>query len=34
MGRLADLRGILRYVPQYREKIFVIAMDGAIVGMR
>jgi amino-acid N-acetyltransferase len=31
MGRLADLRGILRYVPQYRERIFVIAMDGAIV---
>src|ERR1044072_2621720 len=31
MGRFADLRGILRYVPQYREKIFVIAMDGAIV---
>ena len=31
MGQLADLRGILRYVPQYRERIFVIAMDGAIV---
>jgi amino-acid N-acetyltransferase len=31
MGRLSDLRGILRYVPQYRERIFVIAMDGAIV---
>ena len=31
MSRLADLRGILRYVPQYRERIFVIAMDGAIV---
>ena len=26
-----DLRGILRYVPQFREKTFVIAVDGAIV---
>jgi amino-acid N-acetyltransferase len=31
MRRLADLREILRYVPQYREKIFVIALDGAVV---
>src|SRR5271168_98767 len=31
MLRLTDLRGILRYVPQYRERVFVIAMDGAIV---
>jgi amino-acid N-acetyltransferase len=31
MHRLADLREILRYVPQYRDKIFVIAADGAIV---
>ncbi len=31
MMRLADLREILRYVPQYREKIFVIALDGLIV---
>src|SRR5271167_4720205 len=31
MLRLTALRGILRYVPQYREKVFVIAMDGAIV---
>ncbi|HYT87534.1 MAG TPA: amino-acid N-acetyltransferase [Gemmataceae bacterium] len=31
MLRLADLREILRYVPQYREKLFVIALDGAIV---
>src|SRR5204862_1647754 len=31
MLRLADLRGILRYVPQYRDRIFVIAVDGAIV---
>src|SRR5437016_121700 len=29
--RLADLREILRYVPQYRDKTFVIAIDGAIV---
>ncbi|MBN2508440.1 MAG: amino-acid N-acetyltransferase [Verrucomicrobia bacterium] len=26
-----DLRGILHYIPQFREKTFVIAMDGAIV---
>jgi amino-acid N-acetyltransferase len=31
MRRLTDLREILRYVPQYRGKVFVIAMDGAIV---
>src|SRR5213080_2899269 len=31
MLRLADLRGILRYVPQYRDRIFVIAIDGVIV---
>ncbi len=31
MLRLADLREILRYVPQYRDKTFVIAIDGAIV---
>ena len=30
--RATDLRGILRYVPQFREKTFVIAVDGAIVG--
>src|SRR5438876_11732523 len=29
--RLVDLREILRYVPQYRDKVFVIAFDGAIV---
>jgi amino-acid N-acetyltransferase len=29
--RLADLREILRYVPQYRDKTFVIALDGAVV---
>ena len=26
-----DLRGILRYIPRFREKTFVIAIDGAIV---
>ncbi len=31
MLRLADLREILRYVPQYRDRTFVIALDGAIV---
>src|SRR3954454_20338857 len=31
MLRLADLREILRYVPQYRNRTFVIALDGAIV---
>ena len=29
--RATDLRGILRYVPQFREKVFVVAIDGAIV---
>ncbi len=31
MLRLADLREMLRYVPQYRDKVFVIAVDGAVV---
>jgi amino-acid N-acetyltransferase len=31
MQRLTDLREILRYVPHFRDKVFVIAMDGAIV---
>ncbi|HEY7098905.1 MAG TPA: amino-acid N-acetyltransferase [Terriglobales bacterium] len=26
-----DLRGILQYVPQFREKTFIVAVDGAIV---
>ena len=30
--RPTDLRGILRYVPQFREKAFVVAVDGAVVG--
>src|SRR5436190_1735777 len=31
MFRLTDLREILRYVPQFRDRVFVIAMDGAVV---
>jgi amino-acid N-acetyltransferase len=31
MLRLTDLREILRYVPQYRDRTFVIALDGALV---
>jgi amino-acid N-acetyltransferase len=31
MQRLTDLRGILRYVPQFRDRVFVIAVDGAVV---
>src|SRR5579862_4502859 len=31
MLRLADLREMLHYVPHYRDRIFVIAIDGAIV---
>src|SRR5262245_32188535 len=31
MFRLPDLREILRYVPRFRERTFVIALDGAIV---
>jgi amino-acid N-acetyltransferase len=31
MLRLTDLREILRYVPRFRDKTFVIAMDGALV---
>jgi amino-acid N-acetyltransferase len=29
--KLTDLRGILQYIPQFREKIFIIAVDGVIV---
>jgi amino-acid N-acetyltransferase len=29
--RPTDLRGILHYVPQFREKTFIVAVDGAIV---
>src|SRR5438094_4123358 len=31
MLHLTDLREILRYVPRFREKVFVIAMDGVVV---
>ncbi len=29
--KLTDLRGILQYIPQFREKTFVIGIDGAII---
>ena len=29
--KLADLRGILQYVPQFREKTFVLAVDAGII---
>src|SRR5688572_1397069 len=29
--KLTDLRGILQYVPRFREKIFVLSCDGAMV---
>jgi amino-acid N-acetyltransferase len=29
--KLTDLRGILRYIPQFRERTFIINVDGAIV---
>lgn len=31
MSRLTDLRQILRYVPRFRDRVFVIALDGAVV---
>jgi amino-acid N-acetyltransferase len=31
MFRLTDLREILRYVPRFRDRVFVIALDGAVV---
>jgi amino-acid N-acetyltransferase len=31
MLRLTDLREILRYIPQFRDRTFVIALDGAVV---
>ncbi|HEX2100583.1 MAG TPA: amino-acid N-acetyltransferase, partial [Candidatus Synoicihabitans sp.] len=27
----ADLRGILKYIPRFRDQIFVIALDGAVI---
>jgi len=29
--KLTDLRGILQYIPQFREKVFVVSVDGGIV---
>ena len=29
--KLTDLRGILQYIPQFREKTFILAIDGDIV---
>ncbi len=29
--KVSDLRGILQYVPRFREKIFVVALDGDVV---
>lgn len=29
--KVSDLRGILQYVPRFREKIFVVAVDGEVV---
>jgi amino-acid N-acetyltransferase len=29
--KVSDLRGILQYVPRFREKVFVIALDGEVV---
>jgi amino-acid N-acetyltransferase len=30
--RFEDLRGILRYVPQFRQRVFVISFDGTLMG--
>jgi len=29
--KLTDLRGILQYIPQFREKTFILALDGGVV---
>ena len=29
--KLTDLRGILQYIPQFREKTFILSIDEAIV---
>src|SRR5882672_507692 len=29
--KLTDLRGILQYIPQFRDKTFILAIDGVIV---
>ena len=30
--KISDLRGILQYVPRFRDRIFVVAIDGAVIG--
>ena len=30
--KVSDLRGILQYVPRFRDRIFVVAIDGEIIG--
>jgi amino-acid N-acetyltransferase len=32
--KVSDLRGILQYVPRFRERIFVVAIDGEIIASR
>ena len=32
--KVSDLRGILQYVPRFREKIFVVALDGDVVASK
>ena len=32
--KFGDLRGILQYVPQFRGRTFVVALDGEIVASR
>ncbi len=32
--KVSDLRGILQYIPRFREKIFVVALDGDVVASR
>jgi amino-acid N-acetyltransferase len=29
--KLTDLRGILQYIPQFREKTFILSLDGAVI---
>src|SRR5215208_5755655 len=29
--KLTDLRGILQYIPRFREKTFILSIDGAVV---
>jgi amino-acid N-acetyltransferase len=34
MTKFGDLRGILQYVPQFRGRIFVLAIDGAVIASK